>query len=373
MALFIEPEGDIVYDNFFVGEVRVTPPDFVINEEGQQQHDLRVTYTAPAEAGEPGTMFMRVDGTWLGSDEIAPDVPNIINHEVRLGSSLNEDFPFECEEECFIRDFLGELDDVRIYDEAFVPTELLAEVDRATGDVKLVGGEFARDVKYYELSSEAGALNSAAWAGGNFESQNLDAAGDASGETWDTLTGSSNRLVEAFLLGSTLFEDGKVVTLPGSWAGGAEDLELQIVTTEQEVLFIDVNFVGEGDGNPGGGLDCNGDGVVNAIDFDCSNAAGTTAQLIADLGLIEGDLNGNGSVDFSDFLALSANFSQAAPYSGGDIDGDGTVAFPDFLTLSANFGQSSEGALASVPEPVSATMLWFGLAALGLLRRRRRS
>ena len=73
----------------------------------------------------------------------------------RIGSSLNEEFPFECfEGECFIRDFLGELDDVRIFDEAFVPTEMSAEVDRATGDIRLKGGEFARDIQYYEIGSE---------------------------------------------------------------------------------------------------------------------------------------------------------------------------------------------------------------------------
>ena len=371
MSVFIEPEGDIVYDNFFIGEVRLSPPEFVIDE---APHELRVTFDAPDVEGDPGTMFMRLDGTWLGVGEIAPSVPGINEHEVRLGSSLNEDFPFECAEgECFIREFLGDLDDVRIYDEAFVPTQMSAEVDRATGDIRFVGGEFARDIKYYELSSEAGALNSAAWGGGNFSAQDLDAGGDAGGLSWDTLTGSENRLVEAYLLGSSLFADGTSVTLPGTWNGGAEDLSLEIVTSSNETLNVAVNYVGEGSGNPGGaagGLDCNGDGSIDALDLDCTNAAGTTAVLLAELGLLEGDTDGDGSVGFPDFLVLSANFGQTATYAGGDIDADGTVGFSDFLLLSANFGQAA--GVAAVPEPASGPLLCASCLSLLFFGRRRR-
>ncbi len=56
---------------------------------------------------------------------------------------------------------------------------------------------------------------------------------------------------------------------------------------------------------------------------------------------LEGDINGNGTVDFPDFLILSANFGQSVdPGTNGDINGNGVVVFPDFLVLSANFGQS---------------------------------
>ena len=363
MSVFVEPEGDIVYDNFFVGEVRVTPSVNVLDAE---RHDLRITYSAPVDAEdpeEPGQMFMRVDGTWLAQGEIAPNVPDIANHEVRLGSSLNEDFPFECGEgECFIREFLGSLDDVRIYDEAFVPTEMRAEVDRATGDVKLIGGEFARDVKYYELSSEGGAINSAAWSSANLDGQNLDAAGDGSGQSWTSLTAEPGRVVEAFLLGSTNFGDGQEVNLAGTWGGGAEDLALQIVTTSNEAIGVEVTFVGEGSGNQGAG---------GGPDLATACAAGSPDAVLDALGLVAGDLDGDGEVAFADFLALSQNFgSTEAGYQEGDIDCDGEVAFADFLTLSQNFGQTS-GAAASVPEPSSAVLLGPAIL-LGLAVRRRR-
>ena len=58
--------------------------------------------------------------------------------------------------------------------------------------------------------------------------------------------------------------------------------------------------------------------------------------------LILGDVNGDGLVDFSDFLILSGNFGKedVAPDSG-DLDGDRAVGFGDFLILSQNFGQQN--------------------------------
>ena len=57
--------------------------------------------------------------------------------------------------------------------------------------------------------------------------------------------------------------------------------------------------------------------------------------------LLSADLNGNGIVDFPDFLILSAAFGQNVEpaLSGADLDGDGLVAFEDFLILAESFGQ----------------------------------
>lgn len=54
---------------------------------------------------------------------------------------------------------------------------------------------------------------------------------------------------------------------------------------------------------------------------------------------IPGDANHDGSVDFSDFLELSANFGlQDASWADGDFDGDGIVSFADFVILSDAYG-----------------------------------
>ena len=86
-----------------------------------------------------------------------------------------------------------------------------------------------------------------------------------------------------------------------------------------------------------------------------------------------GDIDENGTVDFSDFLTLSANFGNAATdHTTGDVNCNGTVDFPDFLVLSANFGSTVPAASASaVPEPSGFALLSVAGLLCGLIRRRR--
>lgn len=70
-----------------------------------------------------------------------------------------------------------------------------------------------------------------------------------------------------------------------------------------------------------------------------------------------GDLDSNGSVEFADFLILSANFgTSVADHTQGDIDCNGGVEFADFLVMSANFG-TNVGRAESVPEPGGSQLL----------------
>ena len=76
----------------------------------------------------------------------------------------------------------------------------------------------------------------------------------------------------------------------------------------------------------------------------------------------QGDVDGSGTVDFADFLVLSANFGEAIEGPGhesGDLDCSGAVDFADFLVMSSSFGQQV-GAEA-VPEPSSAALLLFAM------------
>ena len=72
---------------------------------------------------------------------------------------------------------------------------------------------------------------------------------------------------------------------------------------------------------------------------------------------IAGDVEGNGAVEFKDFLILSANFGREEAeisWRDGDFNNDQLVGFTDFLLLSKSFGELAR--TESVPEPTSA--LW---------------
>ncbi|MEM7682230.1 MAG: dockerin type I domain-containing protein [Planctomycetota bacterium] len=85
---------------------------------------------------------------------------------------------------------------------------------------------------------------------------------------------------------------------------------------------------------------------------------------------LDGDANGDGSVDLLDFDVLAGNFGAGPGFgggiSGGDFNGDGNVDLLDFDILAGNFGASSPG---SVPEPASVLLLTAGALVLGRRRR----
>jgi|GEM_PF-3395132 len=97
---------------------------------------------------------------------------------------------------------------------------------------------------------------------------------------------------------------------------------------------------------------------------------GGTTCLVPEGGVL-GDFDGNGTVEFEDFLSLSSNFAeQVSTYEEGDANCDGAVLFDDFLILSANFGSTAGAATsAQVPEPSSGCL---ALCCVGILALRRR-
>ena len=86
----------------------------------------------------------------------------------------------------------------------------------------------------------------------------------------------------------------------------------------------------------------------------------------------QGDLDGNGVVEFADFLILGRMFGQEVSlHSEGDIDCNGRVEFADFLVLSANFGLTLPS-VESVPEPSWSIRAPLAFAAVIPWMRKRR-
>jgi len=204
---------------------------------------------------------------------------------------------------------------------------------------------------------------------------------------------TSNRLTESSFLSALTLNDGESF----SWGEvfrnrSSEDLLAKVGTSDG---LLNVANVVYGpipvDPNAGVDTDFDDDGVIGVTDIDalCSQVSAGTNSAAFDLsgdgvvngedvtnflgqtGTIPGDVNLDGTVNFPDFLALSANFGQAGrTWSQGDFDCSGDVAFPDFLALSANFGRSAGANAASVPEPNATLLALF--AVLGILGWRRR-
>ena len=62
-----------------------------------------------------------------------------------------------------------------------------------------------------------------------------------------------------------------------------------------------------------------------------------------------GDLNGDGVVDFTDFLAFARNYGKVGEIGAGcgslagDFDCNNKVDFTDFLRFAANYGKTDSG------------------------------
>ena len=118
-------------------------------------------------------------------------------------------------------------------------------------------------------------------------------------------------------------------------------------------------------------LDCNGDGSVDIDDVNCACAAGDFEQaneILVEIGSLAGDADGNGTVEFQDFVILANNFGQVGQYTDGDFDWDGMVDFPDFVILANNFAKSGGGTGAAVPEPSILSLLLMSAVPLGAAR-----
>ena len=88
---------------------------------------------------------------------------------------------------------------------------------------------------------------------------------------------------------------------------------------------------------------------------------------------VPGDLNHDGTVNFSDVLSLIQHYGQAnATWEQGDVNFDGTVNFSDVLALIQNYGQSVSAIAAPAAAPAPEPTLLLPLLSIPLARKRRK-
>jgi len=97
----------------------------------------------------------------------------------------------------------------------------------------------------------------------------------------------------------------------------------------------------------------------------------TDVVMLEVFGLLTGDANNDGVVNFADFIAVEQNFGKLGVNNGsliGDANDDGRVDGSDWLAIEQNFGNEWEDPFL-VPEPAVMTLMYLVLA--GVMRRRR--
>ena len=111
-------------------------------------------------------------------------------------------------------------------------------------------------------------------------------------------------------------------------------------------------------------------GVID--DVALYNRALSAGRIGVHLGAeISADVNGDGTVNFPDFLLISANFNSPGTAAEGDVDFDDFVGMNDFIIWRQQFDAAGAPAGAAVPEPSAGMLALASFFALPLLRRRR--
>lgn len=302
---------------------------------------------------EKGTMKLYLNGDLNGGDATPTigglaiaDISNILDHNNWLGRSPWPDSLYQ-----------GTIDEFNIYDTALSASEVSSSfttgpavqaiptltVNRTTGAVTInnpVAAPF--NIKQYSLTSASGSLKTGAGGWTSIDAANLDTNG-----TWTTQSLTDTNIAESNT-GGTL--DGAPLagnsanSIGNAWIKSKfEDVAFNFTLSDGTTGEGVVNYIGAASYARS---DLNTDGAITAADWAIFYPNGFTniSALSATAAALKGDLDGNKTNDYQDFLLFKADF----------IAANGAPAF---------------AALTAVPEPAA---LVVALAAAGGLAWRRR-
>ena len=110
------------------------------------------------------------------------------------------------------------------------------------------------------------------------------------------------------------------------------------------------------------------DPFVYGVSFMTPGTVDITSFALVSVPEPSADFNGDGFVDFTDFVDFSNVFGQKVPPADAkfDLSGNGEIDFADFVQFSNAFGTG----VAAVPEPANLTLLLGGGTLVLVLRRR---
>jgi hypothetical protein len=121
MAVYMltdELEGEVFYDNFWISSAGAGGETGTGHNPGDGEwHIFAVTYDADEELIDIH-LWDGEDWSWQGWWN--PAIPAIEEDTVRIGGSLNATFPYEID----VGDFVGDLDNIRIYDKVLTEIEI---------------------------------------------------------------------------------------------------------------------------------------------------------------------------------------------------------------------------------------------------------
>ena len=137
-----------------------------------------------------------------------------------------------------------------------------------------------------------------------------------------------DREVRINLLNATVDVDGDDLVWSGVGAG-----VVQVVIENRSVakVFAPVDWVGEAE-------------IILRVTDPEGGAASHLLRVVRaqKLNTLPGDIDGDGVVGFSDFLAFAQAFGKPNPPPKADLNGDGRVDFSDFLIFAQHFGKTAK-------------------------------